>query len=65
MNDSPLQALFGQWVGEEHAFAAIRGAYGMLHGWVMLEILQQFEREGDLDAHFERVLRAYLAGWSV
>ncbi|MEL6402999.1 MAG: TetR/AcrR family transcriptional regulator [Chloroflexota bacterium] len=60
----PVQALFGQLVGEEQSFAAIRGAYAMLHGWVMLEILQQFERGGDLDAHFEQALRAYLAGWS-
>jgi AcrR family transcriptional regulator len=59
----PLQSIFAELVGEENAFAAIRGAYAFLHGWAMLEITQQFEREGDLDSHFEAAFRAYLAGW--
>jgi AcrR family transcriptional regulator len=59
----PLQSIFAELVGEDNAFAAIRGAYAFLHGWAMLEITQQFEREGDLDSHFETAFRAYLAGW--
>lgn len=59
----PLQAILAELAGEENSFAAIRGAYAFLHGWVMLEITQQFEREGDLDAHFETAFRAFLSGW--
>lgn len=60
----PIQALISDIVGENQSFAAIRGAYAFLHGWVMLELMQQFERGGDLDAHFEQAFRAFLAGWS-
>lgn len=59
----PLQALVAELVGEDNAFPALRGIYAFLHGWVMLEISQQFERGGDLDAHFLQSFQALLAGW--
>ena len=59
----PLQEIFAELVGEEQSFAAIRAAYAFLHGWVMLEITGQFERGGNLDAHFELAFRAFLQGW--
>lgn len=59
----PLQSLFAEIVDEQEAFPAIRGAYAFMHGWAILEVMQQFERGGDLDAHYERAFRAYLAGW--
>lgn len=59
----PIQRIFAEMMPEEQTLAAIRGAYAFIHGWVMLEIMEQFERGGDLDAHFEQALRAYLAGW--
>ena len=59
----PLQSLFAEVLGEDKAFPALRGAYAFLHGWVMLELSQQFERGGDLDAHFEQSFRAVLRGW--
>ena len=59
----PLQSLFAEYLGEENAFAALRGTYAFLHGWVSLELSEQFERGGDLDAHFEQSFRAFLAGW--
>lgn len=59
----PLQAAFAELVGDENSFAAIRGAYAFLHGWAMLEITAQFERGGDLDAHFASAFRAFLDGW--
>jgi AcrR family transcriptional regulator len=61
----PLQKLFAELLGEENAFPALRGAYAFLHGWVMLELSQQFERGGDLDAHFEQAFRAFLQGWQL
>jgi AcrR family transcriptional regulator len=59
----PLQSIFAELVGEENAFPALRGAYAFLHGWVMLELSQQFERGGDLDVHFEQAFQAFLRGW--
>ncbi|MGB7337548.1 MAG: TetR/AcrR family transcriptional regulator [Phototrophicaceae bacterium] len=59
----PLQGIFAEMMPESETLPALRGAYAFIHGWVMLEIMEQFERGGDLDAHFERALRAYLAGW--
>jgi AcrR family transcriptional regulator len=59
----PLQSIFAELLGEENAFPALRGAYAFLHGWVSLELSQQFERGGDLDAHFEQAFRAFLQGW--
>lgn len=59
----PLQDLFAEIAEEMDAFPAIRGAYAFMHGWVILEVMQQFERGGDLDAHYERAFQAYLAGW--
>jgi AcrR family transcriptional regulator len=59
----PLQALMAQIVGEEHAHAALRGVQSLIHGYVMLELNGQFRRGGDLDAHFARVVAAYLRGW--
>jgi AcrR family transcriptional regulator len=59
----PLQEMFAEITGDADSLAAIRGAYAFIHGWVVLEVMQQFERGGDLDAHFERSFRAYIGGW--
>lgn len=59
----PLQRVIASAVGEDDSLAAIRGAYAFLHGWVILEITEQFERGGDLDSHFEQALEAYFSGW--
>ena len=59
----PLQALFAQLTDEAQSLVALRGAFALLHGWVSLEINQQLQRGGDLNAHFEQSFRAYLAGW--
>lgn len=59
----PLQALFAQVSGEAASLAGLRGLLGLLHGWVTLELATQFRRGGDLDAHFEQAIRAYLRGW--
>ncbi|MEM9954298.1 MAG: TetR/AcrR family transcriptional regulator [Chloroflexota bacterium] len=59
----PIQRIFSEILPEEQTLPALRGVYAFLHGWVILEVMQQFERGGDLDAHFEIALRAYLASW--
>lgn len=58
----PLQTLFTQITDDNNSLVALRGAFALLHGWVSLEIGQQLQRGGDLDAHFEQSFRTYLAG---
>jgi len=59
----PLQASFAALVGDEKALVGLRGAWALLHGFVMLELNEQFQRGGDLDAVFIQTLNAYLDGW--
>ena len=59
----PLQALLADLTNEEDSLPSLRGVSAFLHGWVSLEINQQLQRGGDLDAHFERSFRAFLLGW--
>jgi AcrR family transcriptional regulator len=59
----PLQSLFAELVGETNAFPALRGVYAFLHGWVSLELSEQFERGGNLDEHFVLAFRAFLQGF--
>ncbi len=59
----PLQALMATFTGAERSLPALRGALALVHGFAMLELKEQFRRGGDLNATFEEVIEAYLAGW--
>lgn len=59
----PLQQIFTDITGKDDSLAGIRGAYAFLHGWAILEVTEQFERGGNLEADFERSFRAYMSGW--
>lgn len=59
----PLQALMARLVGEADSLAALRGAWALMHGFVMLELSGQFRRSGDLDEAFQRATEAYVRGW--
>jgi hypothetical protein len=59
----PIQSVFAELVGESHALVSMAGAWSMLHGFVMLEIAQQFRRLTDADTAFDRAFLAYLNGW--
>lgn len=59
----PLQQVMAQISGAGESLAALRGAWALVHGYVLLEIHGQFQRGGDLAATFEQVVRGYLAGW--
>lgn len=61
----PLQERIAQISGEERSLHAIRGAWAMLHGFVVVELTGRFRRGGDIDEAFEQSIRAYIAGWSV
>jgi AcrR family transcriptional regulator len=59
----PLQAVFAQIVGEDHAVDALRGAWALLHGFIVLQANQQFQRPFAIDTSFDTALAAYLRGW--
>ena len=60
----PLQAVFAELTGENDALAAMGGAWALLHGFLMLELNQQFRRLNDTSATFTQVLEAYIEGWT-
>lgn len=61
----PLQAEMASITGEADSLDALRGAWALIHGFVMLELTGQFQRGGSLEQAFERALDAYLRGWSI
>lgn len=40
----------------------VRGIWALIHGYVMLELTQQFKRGGDLGATFTQILGIYIDG---
>jgi AcrR family transcriptional regulator len=60
----PLQAVFAELTGEANALVAMGGAWALIHGFIMLELNQQFRRLDDTAAAFVRAVDAYLAGWT-
>lgn len=59
----PLQHMMADVSGEADSLAALRGVQALAHGYVTLELNGQFQRGGDLDATFLRIVEAYIAGW--
>jgi AcrR family transcriptional regulator len=59
----PFHELFTEIAGEENARAAMRGALGLIHGWVMLEISHQYQKHGNIEEDFIQAVSAYLEGW--
>lgn len=61
----PIQAVMAAITGDEASLPALRGLLALLHGFVMLEIAEQFQRGGDLDQAFKQAVEVYLQGWRV
>ncbi|MBC8099804.1 MAG: TetR/AcrR family transcriptional regulator [Armatimonadetes bacterium] len=59
----PLQTVMAALVGEANALIALRGIWALIHGFVMLELTAQFQREGDLDVAFNEAVKVYFRGW--
>lgn len=59
----PVQDVWAAIFSAEISLAALRGAWALMHGYVSLELNQQFQRGGDLDRTFEQIINAYIAGW--
>jgi hypothetical protein len=58
-----LQRVIATIAADEHSLAALRGMWALIHGFAMLELNEQFQRGGDLDATFDQAVEAYIAGW--
>jgi AcrR family transcriptional regulator len=59
----PLQRVMAEISGEGHSLAALRGAWALVHGFVMMEMNGQFQRGGDLSLAFTQAVEAYINGW--
>lgn len=59
----PVQAVVAEISGEGDSLPALRGLLALIHGFVMLELAEQYRRGGDLDTAFESSVQAYLRGW--
>ena len=59
----PIQAVMAEVTGDAASLNALRGFLALIHGYAMLEVHQQLQRGGDLDAAFDDSLNAYIAGW--
>ena len=42
---------------------ALQGIWALVHGFVMLELGQQFQRNGDPDEVFIQCVSVYVMGW--
>ena len=58
-----VEKIMSRIAGEENSLPALRGSLAIVHGFAMLELNGEFRRGGDLDAHFDAALKAYLRGW--
>lgn len=58
----PIEAIMAKLTGTDHALAALRGALALVHGFVMLELNNQFRRGGDHTLAFSDCVEAYLRG---
>ena len=59
----PYQTLMAKLSGEADSLPALRGLLALMHGFVMLELANQYQRGGDLSDAYEKSIRAYLRGW--
>ncbi len=58
----PIQALMADVSSPEKSLAALRGALALVHGFVMLELNDQFQRGGDVGDAFEQAVKAFIVG---
>lgn len=59
----PLQVFMAKISGVQYSLPALRGLWALVHGFVMLELSEQFRRGGDVDEAFHLAVQAYVAGW--
>jgi AcrR family transcriptional regulator len=57
-----MQEILANITGQEQSFPALRGALALVRGFVMLELKDQLQRDGDLTIAFDTSVNAYLRG---
>lgn len=60
----PVETVLSQLANTTDSLTALRSLLSLLHGFVMLELSGQFQRGGDLDAAFARMVEMFIRGWS-
>ena len=56
----PIQQLVTALTGDAQSLTMLRGLLAILHGWILLEISEQFRRGGNLESEFQAVVEHYL-----
>lgn len=59
---APFQPEFLAIAGKENSQSALRGAWALVHGFITLELNDQFLRGGNLDTNFHHAISAYVDG---
>jgi len=58
----PLQQAIGGLSGGTNSLTALRGAWALMHGYLLIEIGGQFQRGGDLENAYYTALQTYAEG---
>lgn len=58
-----FQNIIAELSGEENSLTATRGILAYMHGFISLELANQFRRGGSLDEAYFQAMQAYLDGW--
>lgn len=59
----PYQERMASITGIDASLVALRGLMALMHGYVMLELHDQFRRGGDLEITYTQLVAHYLASW--
>jgi len=59
----PLQKAWSAAFGEVESLSGLRGAWALLHGYIILELNGQFQRGGDVATMSMQAFEHYIAGW--
>lgn len=59
----PLQTVTAEIAGVAITTPALQGIWALVHGFVMLELGQQFNHRGDPDEVFIQCVSVYVTGW--
>ncbi len=61
----PLQKVMAALSGEAASLTALRGAMALVHGFMLLEINNMYQRGGNLETAYFEALDSYAEGWKL
>jgi len=59
-----LQSLVEELVDNTHTLTVLYGLWALIHGFVMLELTEQFRHTNNLDETYQDCIKAYLNDWT-